>query len=134
MTELSLFLRDASAFVATSREAIERSAPHIYVSALPFAPKNSAVYAKFSPLCTGVVSVNTIGIDRHGERAVLTLTGHKDAVDSVAYFSDGHTTASGSGQPTILPFPAHYNGVHAVAVSADGAFIVSGSSDKSVRI
>jgi len=41
---LAQFLRDAHSFVASSHEAIERSAPHIYISALPFADRNSLVY------------------------------------------------------------------------------------------
>jgi len=88
-TELSRFLRDAKAFVASSREAIKRSAPHIYLSALPFAAKNSFIYTTFSSLITGVVSVQTLGIDHHGQRLAMSLTGHKATVNSVAYTLDG---------------------------------------------
>jgi len=41
---LSRFLQDAHIFVASSHDAIELSAPHIYLSALPFADRNSLVY------------------------------------------------------------------------------------------
>jgi len=93
-TELSRFLRDAKAFVASSREAIERSAPHIYLSALPFAAKNSLIYTTFSSLITGVVSVQTLGIDRHGQRLAMTFTGHQEQVTSVAYTLDGRLVSS----------------------------------------
>jgi len=100
LAELSRFLRDANAFVASSRKAIERSAPHIYLSALPFAAKNSLIYTTFSSLITGVVSVQTLGIDRHGQRLVMALTGHQGEVTSVAYTLDGRLV-SGSHDGTI---------------------------------
>ena len=98
--ELTRFLRDCNAFVASSREAIERSAPHIYLSALPFAAKDSLIYELFRPLCTGLVDVRTFGIDRHGGGLVMTLTGHTGIVLSTAYFADGRL-ASGSHDKTV---------------------------------
>jgi len=65
-SELAQFLRDAHSFVASSYEAIERSASHIYLSALPFADRISLVYQDFTKLCTGLITVDAYGIGQHG--------------------------------------------------------------------
>ena len=95
------FLRDAQSFVASSHQAIERSAPHIYLSALPFADKGSLVFRDFYPHVTGLITVDMFGIDRHGGRAHMTLSGHSAAVRSVAYSPDGRLLASGSSDGTV---------------------------------
>jgi len=59
-SELAQFLRDAHMFVSSSHEVIERSAPHIYLSALPFADKNSLVYKDFAPRFTGLITVTNV--------------------------------------------------------------------------
>jgi len=99
--ELAQFLRDAHSFVASSHEAIERSAPHIYISALPFADNNSLVYKDFAPRCTGMITVDTFGVNQHGGNTVMRLTGHESAVHSVSYSSNGRILASGSGDGTV---------------------------------
>jgi len=99
--DLSQFLRDANVFVASSREAIERSAPHIYISALPFSSKDSLIYQTFLPMCKGIISVDTYGIDRHGGRLVMTLAGHEDEVTSAEYSPDGRFIGSSSKDGTV---------------------------------
>jgi len=98
---VSQFLRDATFFVASSREAIERSATHIYISALPFADRNSLVYQNFSSRCAGLITVDKFGINQHGGSAVMTLTGHDSAVRSVSCSFDGRLLASGSEDGTV---------------------------------
>jgi len=134
--EFSRFLRDANAFVASSREAIERSAPHIYLSALPFAAKGSLIHTSLSSLITGVVSVETIGIDPHGQRLAMTLTGHQNMVVSVAYTPDG-SLVSGShdgtvriwdtrtGEESISLFCGGNEGVQCVAVAPTGTSLAA---------
>ena len=100
-TELSLLFRDANSFIASSREAIERSASHIYISALPFTPKDSLIYQTYFLLCTGLVSVDTHGIDRHAGWLVMTLTGHESSVHSVAYSPVGQLLGSGSADGSV---------------------------------
>jgi len=92
-----MFLRDANSFVASSYDAIARSAPHIYLSALPFAAKDSLVWRYFGSRCMGVVSVETFGIGRHSQSLVTTLTGHTAPATSLAYSQNGRYLASGSG-------------------------------------
>jgi len=50
--------------------------PHIYLSALLFAAKESLVYKTFTPLCAGLISVETFGINQHGGSLIMTLSGH----------------------------------------------------------
>ena len=87
--------------MASSQEAIKRSAPHIYVSALPFADKDSLVYTDFAPKCTGLISVNPVGVPHHARRLVMSLTGHEGTVHSIAYCTDGRLLASGSADGTV---------------------------------
>ena len=136
-TDLIRFLRDCNAFVASSREAIQQSAPHIYLSALPFAGKRSLVYQSFSSLLTGKISVRTSGIDSHGGRLVMTLTGHTRSVNSVAYLPDGHL-ASGSDDETVRIWDTQTgdekisslkadDGVLSVAISPTGKRLAAGT-------
>lgn len=99
--ELCQFFRDANLFVASSREAIERSAPHIYLSALPFANKNGVIYQRFAPSFTGLTSIDVFGIGPHEGRLVMTLKGHEGGVTSVDYSADGLLLASGSEDGTV---------------------------------
>jgi len=100
-TELTRFLRDANSFVASSHEAIEWSAPHIYLSALPFADKSSLVYKDFASRCTGLITVDTFNTVHHGGSAIIALTGHGGAVNSVAYAPDGRLLVTGSEDGTV---------------------------------
>jgi len=100
-SDLARFFRDANSFVASSYEAIERSAPHIYISALPFADKDSLVYQELALRCTGLITVHTFGVNQHRGRTVMSLTGHQDTVNSVSYSSDGRLLASGSDDGSV---------------------------------
>jgi len=145
-SELAQFLRDAHSFVTSSHEAIERSAPHIYLSALPFADKNSLVYKDFTLQCTGLITVETFGIRQHGGRAVMTLTGHDSAVRSVSYSPDGRLLASGSkdgtvriwdrltGEETMSPMRSGNGAVLSVDFARSGKWVASGTKAGTVCI
>ena len=47
--ELTLFIHDALRFVSASIIPISQRAPHVYLSALPFAPEKSHIAGKFCP-------------------------------------------------------------------------------------
>jgi len=100
-SDLARFLRDANSFVASSHEAIERSVPHIYLSALPFADKDSLVYQGFYQQCIGLITVDRLGIGNHEGRTVMMLTGHSGPVHSVAYSGDGRLLISGSEDGSV---------------------------------
>jgi len=144
--ELAQFFRDAHSFVSSSHEAIERSAPHIYLLALPFADKKSLVYQDFSPRFTGLITVETVGIGQHGGSAVMRLTGHDGAVRSVSYSSDGHLLASGSddgtvriwdtltGEEKISPMRSGDGAVLSVDFARNGKWVASGTEACTVCI
>jgi len=137
--ELSRFLRDANAFVASSSQAIEWGAPHIYISALPFANKDSLIYKTFAPLCVGLIAVDVHGVGQHGGQLIMTLTRHTDSVYSVVYSPDGLLLASGSidgtvriwdtrtGEETMPPLRSGDIIASSVAFAPDGKTVASGT-------
>jgi len=137
--EIARFLRDANSFVASSHQAISRSAPHIYISALPFADTESLVYQDFVPLCIGLISVGLIGVSHHAGRLLMTLTGHEGPVNSIAYSSDGLLLASGSadgtvriwdmrtGEEVMIPLRSGDGIIWSVSISPDHKSVVSGT-------
>jgi len=76
---------------------------------------------------------------------LLTLTGHAEAVWSVAISPDGQTLVSGSSDKTIKVWDlstgklvrtltGHTGIVWSVAISPDGQTLVSGSLDKTIKM
>ena len=74
-----------------------------------------------------------------------TLTGHEEAVVSVAISPDGQTLASGSEDKTIKlwnlktgdllrTLTGHENYVYSVAISPDGQTLASGSADNTIKL
>ena len=137
-----LFLRDAIYFVTSSHEAIERSAAHIYLSALPFTPKDSLVHQHFSKMFTGLPSVETFGIDHHDTQCKMVLVvGHSQEVTSVAYSPDGKILASGSNYSTVQLWDARsgaeireletstvttqFQWISCIAFTPDGLYLVA---------
>ncbi|KAF9073591.1 WD40-repeat-containing domain protein [Rhodocollybia butyracea] len=120
------FATDAVKFVIAFAPVISHSVPHIYISALPFAPSESKW--------------------RVNGQDCKTIEGHTDAVYSVVFSPDGNCIASGSADKTLRvwdartgdlivgPFNGHNDEVNCVAFSRDGENIVSGSYDQTVRV
>jgi len=140
------FLCDARSFVALSHEAIERSAPHIYISALPFSDRDSLVYQDFALRCDGLITVDTLGIGQHGGRGIMTLTGHNGAVTSVSYSPDGLLLVSGStdgsvriwdtrtGEEAMFPMRSGDGKVLSVDFARNGKWVGSGTESGSVWV
>jgi len=144
--ELAQFLRDANSFVVSSHAAIARSAPHIYLSAVPFASKDSLVLLDFAPLCAGAISVETFGTDHHASRLVMTLTGHEDAVHSIAYSPSGDQLAAGlengtvhiwdtrTGEEIVSPMKSGDDSVCSVAFAPDGLRLASDADNGALSV
>ena len=123
---------------------IAQSAPHIYISALPFAPISSPVYGHYFSLLPNTLSVKMGRLsDWPATEMVISLT---KPIPSVAFSQDGQRIVSGSDDHTIpvwnattgamegSPFTGHTGLVTSVAFSQDGQRIVSGSNDHTIRV
>ena len=137
------WITDAMRFVDAFGEPISQSMPHIYLSALAFAPWASMIpqhYASLYP-SIGILKANqpSSWLD-----VQPILRGHTFPVYSVAFSPDGAQFASGSFDKTIRlwdaktgaaigkPLQGHTSLVLSVAFSPDGAQIASGSADETI--
>lgn len=104
-----------------------------------------AVSPDNSILASGGDDKNVILWDLKTGRRILTIPGHRGAVNSIAFSSDGQTLVSGSDDKTIrlwnrrtgrrlLTLTGHTGPVNAIALSRDGQTLASGSDDKTVRL
>src|ERR1700722_19526029 len=142
---MTRFAADAWKFVSAFARVISQSAPHIYLSALPFAPEQSLTSQQYLPQFPNTISLLT-GKAASWPAILHVLTGHSDAVTSVSFSPDGKQVVSGSYDSTICiwdietgdmvsgPFRGHDGWVMSVSFSPDGKRVVSGSHDKTVRI
>src|SRR5882724_2302333 len=134
---------DASRFVAAFNPVISQSAPHIYLSALPFAPAASAVSKQYLPRFPRILFIQT-GKAMNWPSQMYLFVGDVHWVDSVAFSPDGKCIVSGSHDNTIRVWNAktgavvsgawHIDWVTSVAFSPDGKRIVSGSGDQTIRV
>ena len=127
-------------------EPIALAVPHIYVSALPFAPQNSKISMQFLKLFQKTVIVKMGQMEHWSKKCFFILADHDEWVTSVAFSPDGKHIVSGSwdktvrvwdahtGQSIMDPLKGHDREVTSVAFSPDGRHIVSGSRDKTVRV
>ena len=117
------------------RDPITISAPHIYISALPFAPRKtriSEIYlAKF-----GNVFNMTTQVSSYWPRAMHVLEGHTSEVSMAVYSPDGKTIVSGSYDCTIRLWDASTgkslgapifgtSWINSVKISPDGTKIIA---------
>src|ERR1700685_4631516 len=122
------FAADGVKFVIAFASVISQSTPHIYISALPFTPRDSKVAQMFLPQFPHILSLQT-GQATQWPAIQGVFTGHKDVVTSVAFSPDGKRVASGSYDNTIRvwgaetgavvsgPFEGHSSFVSSVAFS-----------------
>ncbi|KIM28417.1 hypothetical protein M408DRAFT_37709, partial [Serendipita vermifera MAFF 305830] len=137
--------KEALRFVLAFLAPISISAPHIYLSALPFTPSESSVWKntlKSFPELMGVSDGRMTKWFGVGD----LWKGHTNSINALAYSPDGLNVVSGSsdytvriwdaatGAPVGDPLRGHTNEVTSVVYSPDGRNIVSGSQDKTIRI
>ena len=139
------FVADTVKFVIAFASVISQSTPHIYISALPFTPRDSKIAQRFLPQFPRILSLQT-GQATQWPAIQGVFTGHKYTVSSVAFSPDGKRVASGSHDHTICvwdvetgavisgPFEGHSSAVRSVAFSPDGKRVASGSHDNTIRV
>jgi len=99
--ELTLFIHDALRFISAFIIPISQSAPHVYLSALPFAPEQSHVARKFgSRFCNTLVV--TEGKPSQWPMAVFTAEHHNDSVYNIAFSPDQSTFLSASSDAVYI--------------------------------
>ena len=122
-----------------------KSAPHIYLSALPFAPMKSLISARYSSSFPRTLHVEH-GRLSHWPSSEMVISNVADRVKSIALSLDGQRIASGShdgairvwntttGETVAGPFTGHTHSVSSVTFTPDGQRIVSGSFDRTIRV
>ncbi|KAF7967749.1 hypothetical protein HWV62_33240 [Athelia sp. TMB] len=142
--EVDAFAQDGLAFSRRFGQAMTFSAPHIYISCIPFAPQESVVKKQYAPLMKKVLGIKS-GMDNTWPVLQQAIE-HPSEVWTVAFSPDGLRIASGSqdgfvrvwdaetGALIAGPLEGHTRGVTSVAFSPDGQWIASGSADKSVCV
>ncbi|KIK39900.1 hypothetical protein CY34DRAFT_807748 [Suillus luteus UH-Slu-Lm8-n1] len=136
---------DVQRFIQVFGGLILHSTPHLYVSALPFSPVNTALFRIFSARFPNSLRLAS-GHDKKWKAIQTVISGHADGVNSVSFSPDGTRIATGSadctvrlwdavtGQPIGKPLLGHTSPVYSVSFSPDGTRIVSGSADETVRL
>ncbi|CCA72922.1 related to WD40-repeat protein (notchless protein) [Serendipita indica DSM 11827] len=137
-------MNDIRRFLMAFSVPIQDSAPHIYISSLPFSPQKSVLHTEGLKEYMNSLIV-TRGLEETFRELPRTLLGHQGSVTAVSFSPDGTRIVSGSldrtirqwdaetGQPLGEPLQGHEYSVNAVAFSPDGTRIVSGSSDSTIR-
>ncbi|KIM26691.1 hypothetical protein M408DRAFT_72322 [Serendipita vermifera MAFF 305830] len=137
--------RDMKKFIARFGSLISQSVPHIYLSALPFAPRSSMVYMQYIKDYP-----QTIRIERGGQEdwpAIqnvlvenefsVTLMGFTpDGACIIFHLDDGiiQMWDAETGEIVAEPFEANTESVSSVSFSPDGARIAFGSYDGTLRV
>ncbi|QRV94614.1 WD40 repeat-like protein [Ceratobasidium sp. AG-Ba] len=137
-------LEDIVRFMQKFSLLIRESAPHLYVSALPFVPHDSWMRRYHQHRYHNIITVKT-GLAKIWSQWSHLIT-QNDSVYCVAYSPNGHRIVSGCRDRTIRiwhaetgaqigdPLVGHSSLVRSVAYSPDGRRIVSGSRDETVRL
>ncbi|KAJ2936095.1 hypothetical protein H1R20_g1002, partial [Candolleomyces eurysporus] len=140
-TELGPLLNNIGDFAHNFATPISHSAPHLYLSALPF-------YAATEQPLQALLEFPSVPIIHHSSpyRQVVSMITTQAATNCVLFSPSGKYIVSGlgdgeiqlwntqTGQAALEPMTGHGILVTSVAFSPDGKYIVSGSYDNTIRL
>ncbi|KAF7348802.1 WD40 repeat-like protein [Mycena venus] len=137
-TALENLLQDGIRFLRGFSPVIAQSASHIYISALPFAPRESLIRKRFASSFPRTLDF-TGPLGDKWSSLLKVFHGHSQWVRSVAISRDGTQIVSGSADQTVRIWDSetgdmilcsgHNDEVEAVAFSPGEQQIVSGGRD-----
>ena len=137
-------VNDGSTFLRYFGMTIAKSAPHIYISALPFVPTSSYIFWFYSQMFPNTLRVERGQLTNWPAMEMEIYAGEE--ITSVAFSQDGQWIISGLRDDTICvwnattgmmegdPLTGHTDWVESVAFSPDGQWIVSGSHDHTICV
>lgn len=107
---MNAFAADARKFWAVLGSVILQSAPHIYLSALPFAPEVSIISKLCLPQFPFTLFIQT-GKPRYWPALQKALQGFNIWFSSVIFSSDNKRVVSGLGDGTIMVWDMETGGI-----------------------
>ncbi|KAG8867951.1 hypothetical protein FRC20_004461 [Serendipita sp. 405] len=139
------YVDDTLRFLVAFQTPIATSAPHVYVSGLPFTPTGSLLWKESGKLFNGLIQVQQ-GRMKTWPIPSTPFEGPTTTISSVSYSPDGLHIVSDSwdeyrrtydvetGALTSEPLKSHTRPVSSVAYSPDGHYVVFGSDNDTIRL
>ncbi|KAJ1309343.1 hypothetical protein OPQ81_006122 [Rhizoctonia solani] len=136
--------KDAQKFLLSFYDPIAASTPHIYVSALAFAPVCSSTAERMRPYFPNTIRIAR-GADLSWHPCIKTIL-HPHAIQSLSISPDGFKIIAGypdgslrmwdkqTGVPTGEPLTGHTDSVTCVVFSSSGKLVASSSLDATIRL
>ncbi|KAG8704302.1 hypothetical protein FRC08_002303 [Ceratobasidium sp. 394] len=144
LSECSSYANDVYRFVLSFYDAISESTPHLYISALPFAPTASEFGRRMRPWFPNTLAI-TQGADERWSSCLRSIS-HPDIVGSVAFSPDSRRVVSScddatvrvwdaeTGTAVLNPLRGHSALVQCAVFSPNGRRIASCSYDQTIRV